>query len=580
MIRILEPDEAKKIAAGEVIDRPAALVRELIDNALDAGALNIELSIEKGGIKKTEIVDDGCGMNKNDLSLCIKTHATSKIQSLDDLSRFTTLGFRGEALAAAAAVARLEIVTSTDGKEAWLLETEPYKLTQTRRNRGTSVRAFGLFDSIPARKRFLKREPSEAMLCRQIFTEKAMAFPGVSFRFVQDGVLKLQFLSCTNTGENASVLQKRFGESILEPQERSFLHAEKTAGKGFSVTIVFGGPELFRKDRRQQYIFANKRRIQDFGMMQALEFGLAGLFPNGTHPLGAVFIDTDPAMADFNIHPAKREVRFADSGAIHHSVTAALRKYIHGNTHDYTHIKYGNEPVIKTTPEKQEGFISLSSGNQTQEAFAAEKETGYNPVEYSGSSAGNAEKKHNNIRLVGRVFDLFIIVEQGDKLYLIDQHAAHERILYDHFLSANISTQKLLIPIPFSTGNDEEDTFLQTKKDEFTNLGIMLQNEGGGSWLIEALPAGWKTTDSKTVEVILALQNANENLVERWAATLACHTAIKDGNYLDDKSALSLAESVLKLSDKEVSLPRCPHGRPLWKTLSRDELFKAVRRKE
>ena len=579
MIKILAPEEAKKIAAGEVIDRPAALVRELIDNALDAGAEHIELSIEKGGIKKVELVDDGCGMGREDLSLCVKTHATSKIQSLDDLSSFTTLGFRGEALAAAAAVARLEIVTSTDGREAWRLETEPYKLTQTRRTRGTSVRVSGLFDSMPARKRFLKREPSEATLCRQIFTEKALAFPDISFRFVQDGILKLHILCEKNflpaeTGKKIPALQKRFGELILDPHEKQFLHTVETGGKGFTVTIVSGGPELYRKDRRQQYIFANKRRIQDFGLMQALEFGLAGFFPNGTHPLGAVFVEIDPAMADFNIHPAKREVRFADPGAIHHSITAALRNNTHFNT--------CNTLAKQALLERQDEFVSLpfKDKNISQENFAAEKEAGYYAVEHSHQEIRNSRKTHDSIRFAGRVFDLFILVERGDKLYLIDQHAAHERILYNHFLEGNAVVQELLVPVPFTTGSEEEDKFLQEKKETLSRLGIILQKEGCGSWRIDALPSLWKATDSETVEAILTLQSTKENFAESWAASLACRSAIKDGNYLDDETALALAQAALALAGESEQIPRCPHGRPLWTELSREDLLRAVRRKE
>jgi DNA mismatch repair protein MutL len=374
MIRILSPDEAKKIAAGEVIDRPAALVRELTDNAIDAGAKNIELSIEGGGISKIEIIDDGEGMGRDDLALCTKTHATSKIQSLDDLSRFTTLGFRGEALAAAAAVARLEIITSADSREAWLLETGTETITQTRRRRGTSVRSFGLFDAIPARKRFLKREASEAALCRQVFTEKALAFPDICFRFIQDNQIKLNILPCNN--ESIPALQKRFGELILDPHERNFLHTAEASGKGFTVTIIFGGPELYRRDRRRQYIFANKRRIQDFGLLQAFEFGLAGFFPNNSHPVGAVFIEVDPAEADFNIHPAKREVRFANAGAIHHSITTVLRNYTEqANKHylsekdplpeqvrnkwpDSNEFNFGESLAIKALREKEEIFTA------------------------------------------------------------------------------------------------------------------------------------------------------------------------------------------------------------------------------
>jgi DNA mismatch repair protein MutL len=201
-IHVLPPEEARKIAAGEVVDRPAALVREFLDNAIDAGGSSIELRIEGGGIRRIEVLDDGAGMGREDLEICWQAHATSKFRSIEDLSAATTLGFRGEALAAAAAVSRLEILTSADGREAWRLTVGPGAggakagecwIEPLRRTRGTTVRALGLFDTIPARKRFLKREGSEAALCRQIFVEKALAFYALNFRFAQDGNLKLIF---------------------------------------------------------------------------------------------------------------------------------------------------------------------------------------------------------------------------------------------------------------------------------------------------------------------------------------------------------------------------------------------------
>jgi DNA mismatch repair protein MutL len=177
------------------------------------------------------------------------------------------------------------------------------------------------------------------------------------------------------------------------------------------------------------------------------------------------------------------------------------------------------------------------------------------------------------LRLAGRVFGLFIIVEKADRLYLIDQHAAHERFLYNRFLEKKIMTQELLVPIPFSTAGADEDRFLQSKKQELTELGIVLENEGNGNWRIEALPAGWKTSDGETVEAILDLMNARGNIAERWAATLSCKAAVKDGDQLDDAAALALAEAALAFP-----VPRCPHGRPIWLEISREDLFKAVRR--
>jgi DNA mismatch repair protein MutL len=616
MIRILPPEEAQKIAAGEVVERPAALVREFIDNALDAGAGRIELSIESGGMNKVEVIDDGRGMDRADLELCVQSHATSKIQSLDDLSRSTTLGFRGEALAAAAAVARLEILTSTGGGEAWLLDTGTGEIRQSRRTRGTSVRAFGLFAAIPARRRFLKREAGETALCRQVLVEKALAFPGVSFRFVQDGVIKLHLLPRTEpepegtgipggapesvgdtggiaesagsaTGASAG-LKNRFAELLLPGGEGRFLHTAEAEGRGFTVTVVFGGPELYRQDRRQQYIFANKRRIQDFGLMQALEYGLQGFFPNGSHPLGVVFVEVDPALADFNVHPAKREVRFADPGAIHHAVSSVLREYA-GRT--VPAVPAGGAFSAARNPG--EGELNFGAPRVLAMEALLERRNDFAPLPgtrprnppdgvYEGDlpdTAAEPAAAYGSPRLIGRAFGLFIIVEKGERLFLIDQHAAHERLLYNHFLAGPVTTQELLVAIPFTTGSAGEDRFLQTRREELARLGIVLEGEGGGTWRIEALPAGWKLDDGETVKNILSLQDAGENIAERWAATASCKAAIKDGGYLDDTAALAMAEAALALGENG-RLPRCPHGRPLWMELRREDLYRAVRRTE
>ncbi|MDR2133635.1 MAG: DNA mismatch repair endonuclease MutL, partial [Treponema sp.] len=504
-IQVLPPEEAKKIAAGEVVDRPAALVREFIDNAIDSGASSVELSIEGGGIRKVEVNDNGSGMSKEDLALCVKTHATSKIRSVDDLSRTTSLGFRGEALAAAAAVARLEILSAAETGEAWLLETgplpagtanpqsSPERISPGNRVRGTSVRAFGLFDAIPARKRFLKREGSEGALCRQIFIEKALAFPEISFRFVQDGRLKIHVLPQNKTilprektippqdkpvsPDTETGYRARFAALVPAANESQFLHELHAAGNGFSVTVVFGGPELFRHDRRQQYVFANRRRIQDYGLMQALEYGLAGFFPNGSHPVGAVFVDVDPALADFNIHPAKREVRFADPGAIHHAVTSTLVNYVRnaaGRFHAPGRDSPPGEPVPELRfpadrPVDRPGGYGERSGRLAMEALLERKDefgallrrsgpdwsklgmdadfaetgtasAGEAAAAYAAAELGTAYsetdgRRDGTLHLVGRVFGLFIIVEKGDRIFIIDQHAAHERILYERFLS-------------------------------------------------------------------------------------------------------------------------------------------------
>jgi DNA mismatch repair protein MutL len=615
-IQVLPPEEARKIAAGEVIDRPAALVREFIDNAIDSGASLIEVSIEGGGSRKVEVSDDGAGMGREDIELCWLTHATSKIRSLEDLNTAETLGFRGEALAAAAAVSGLEITSSVDGREAWRLEVGPGKanpprLTQTSRTKGASVRALNLFDSIPARRRFLKREGSEAGLCRQAFLEKALAFPEIAFRFSQDGRMK-DFLPAVKTKKD------RFAVMLHDNREAAFLHEIHVNGEGFGVDIVIGGPELFRNDRRLLYVFANGRRIQDYGLMLAIEYGVQGLFPNGTHPAGAAFVEIDPRLADFNIHPAKREVRFSDSGAVHHAISSALRDFSRrlgllrglpagdslkdgaagrqsgaeggaaGGGAGFAFWDYGEIPggqarrpaggapaghslALKALLEKAPAFAPLPGRPPQPDAGGSGYDAAAGP-ENAGGAAAEEAPVYGEPRYAGRAFGLFILVEWGEKLFIVDQHAAHERILYDRFLSAPIPAQELLVPIPFTAESDEEDRFLEAKREELSRLAISIERDSSG-WRIESLPADWRLPDAETVREILELRKAGENMAERWAATLCCHQAVRDGDYLDDESAFALARQAFDLPD-----PHCPHGRPVWTEISREALYKAVRR--
>ena len=624
-IQILPPQEARRIAAGEVIDRPAALIREFLDNAIDAGAANIEVSVEGGGVTLAEVADDGCGMARGDLEKCWLAHATSKIRSLDDLSTAETLGFRGEALAAAAAVTRLEIVSST-GAEAWRLEVGPGDacppyLEQTSRTKGSTVRARSLYDTIPARKRFLKREGSEAAQCRQAFIEKALAYPWIHFRFSRDGKPGDIFPAAASKKE-------RFAAALLDRQEWPFLHEIHIQGEGFSADIVIGGPELSRPDRRMMYIFANGRRIQDYSLLLALEYGTQGWFPNGVHPIGAVYIDIDPALADFNIHPAKREARFRDPGAIHHAVTAGLRDFckrvnIKLGTGDWglgTREIGGKSPpplqpaswlplppsagALNLCARTGEGVIVSERYSVGPELFHTQKKAlvpapatppsiapyspvpsplspnnPYSPVPSPQSlvpfqTAAEEAPAYGEIRFAGRAFGVFILVERGDRLYIIDQHAAHERILYNAFLAGPIPKQELLVPITFNAECAEDDRFLEAKREELTALAVDIERDGNG-WRIDALPSDWRLGDGETVREILGLRTARENIAERWAATLCCHRAIRDGDYLDDDASLALAREAFALSD-----PRCPHGRPIWTEISREALNKAVRRTE
>lgn len=618
-VKVLAPEVAAKIAAGEVVDRPAALIRELVDNAIDAGASVVEVAVEGGGARRAEVVDDGRGMEKEDLELCWLPHATSKIERADDLLSVETLGFRGEALSSISAVARLEIVTSRDGREAWRLAVGPGgegaaapSVDRFRRGRGTTVRVEGLFDSFPARKKFLKRDAAEAQLCRQALLDKALAFPAVAFRYLQDGELKL-FLPAVQT------LRERFAAALLSDAEESFVHEIAAAGEGFSLSIVVGGPEIHRSDRRGQYVFANGRRIQDFGLQQALEYGVQGWFPNDSHPVGAVFVDIDPSLADFNIHPAKREARFKDPRAIHAAATAALRDFMHrrgirdasreGEAADTPTLQgtfftaaereasyWGAAETPRTRPAPTEAYRPQHAGGAGTEASRMaleallDRRTAFVPpprVERAAppypardaagteSAAVPGESTQKPIRYLGTAFGLFLVVERGETLYLIDQHAAHERLLYDELRGREPIRQELLIPLPFRADSEEEDAFLEARREELGRLGIEIERDGGAGWQLTALPESWRGADGETVRDILDLRKAGADLAERFYATSACRAAAKDGDVLDELTAEALATAALALP-----VPRCPHGRPVWTELSLKDALKAVRRIE
>jgi DNA mismatch repair protein MutL len=293
----------------------------------------------------------------------------------------------------------------------------------------------------------------------------------------------------------------------------------------------------------------------------------------------------EPQLADFNIHPAKREVRFSNAGMIHHAITETLLNFArHGSLKG----REQGEPVsLFTVPGRDEESFSARLAMEallehppvfaSPPGGAPHRET---PLPGTGPSYG-AEQRGGlaaekapvyPIRLAGRLFGLFILVEAGDILYIIDQHAAHERILFDRFMAEPSPAQELLVPIPFDTESEEDDRFLESKAAELKNLGIRITREDK-SWRIEALPAGWSLDDSETVQKLKELKNAGENAGRRWAATCCCRNAIKDGDWLDDKTALALAETALALPD-----PHCPHGRPVWTEIRREALFKAVKR--
>ncbi len=583
-VRELDPSVARKIAAGEVIDRPAAVVRELLDNALDAGASKISVELAGGGIDLIRVVDDGCGMTAEDLGLCSRAHTTSKIAREDDLLTLSTLGFRGEALSSIQAVSRLEITSTRNGREAWKLADG--RVEPSRLHNGTIVSIANLFENFPARRQFLKRPATETALCRQIFIEKALPWPAVDFRLTVDGKIR-------DILNPAASLRERWIDAMGPKEPDSFFHELIGSGNGFTFTAVIGSPEVIRSDRRDLMIFVNGRRIQEYSLIQAMEYGAEGHFPNGTHPAGALFVTLDPSLVDFNIHPAKKEARFRDSGALHHGVSQRVRDFFRRYTialversgtvterEGYRGL-FAEAPGTGAPPPRERSFTDLSSFTardfKVPPRYPDDAAEGSPVSSWSRSGVpGPAPETLDHplpFRYLGQVLGTFLLAEKDDALYLIDQHAAHERILFDELMENGDKTQELLVPYRLETDSPEDDDNLEARKAELREAGFTLEKTGKGAWEITSVPVRWNGTEGDLRDALLETNLPAEALVSKLYAGAACKGACKDGDLLDPLTARNLVARALSLRE-----PRCPHGRPVWTVVDREELFRRVKR--
>lgn len=641
-VRQLSVDVARKIAAGEVIDRPNAIVRELLDNAVDSGADTITAEITGGGIEKIRISDNGYGMSKEDLENCARPHCTSKIVDSADLMNLSTLGFRGEALASIAAVSRLTISSGTNRMTASISDSHRIESIPLIQNgKGTVVQSEGLFENFPARRVFLKRPASETLLCRETFIEKSLPRTDIAFRLIVDGSIRYDLPSGVS-------LSERFVRA-LELKESSQLFSElKNSGTEadgktkWSFSLIIGEPSIYRNDRKHIFIYVNGRRVQEYSLLQAIEYGCQGFFPNGVHPVAALYLNVDPKTVDFNIHPAKKEVRFKDIASIHHGVSSTVKNYFRNYgikaSHEIeTEAKEFNfsaseesVPVASSTSlirnyesnpwkmnfsaqssfEKKfdEGDFSdttklaiaaitdsETSGHQyasnlTETTFSTNHKSavqssfessatenslnifGATMQKQSAEDLSTAEDT-SDFKFIGSALGTFILVQVKNTLYMVDQHAAHERILFNKLMSGGGEKQNLLIPYRIKTDSKEDDQYLENVKEVLANIGFCGKNTGDGIWEFSTVPARWTGNQEDLQEALLESRTPAHEIMYKIAAMTACKAAVKDGTILDSKTAENLAKEALKLSD-----PHCPHGRPVWTSFTKEQLFARVRR--
>lgn len=653
-VRKLNPEVARKIAAGEVIDRPNAIIRELLDNAIDSGADNITVEISEGGIEKIRVVDNGSGMTEEDLKNCAKPHSTSKISSENDLLNLSTLGFRGEALASIAAVSRLQIISGGFKMKSSI--TEDHIIERIAETKGTIVQSEGLFENFPARRVFLKRPATEGTLCKNTFIEKSLPFPEKSFRFINNNQIKIDLYK-TETLKERFVKALEFNENVSLFNEINFSENSKP----YSFKIIIGEPSVYRSTKKDIYIFVNGRRIQEFSLIQAIEYGSQGFFPNGTFPVSALFVKIDSSLVDFNIHPAKKEVRFKDIQELHHDISSSVRNFFINYTqrklnnfsensnlsnelfkasdlitkktekiqnfkeetqfpqikkYNYSGISEKNNnfeqnseiqenkisgyekfveefkkkhpeystnhknseiPQIKKTKEDKieeiENFVDKVLENYTKSEIQQKTEEKETKLPENVEKKEICNSKNTDAKFIGSCLGTFIIEEFNDSLYIIDKHAAHERILFNKIMENQHKSQNLLIPEEFFTETESDDKYLISVQQKLEEIGFKIEMVSGGKWKIYSVNERFNDSVCEFVKKLLQDKIKPEEIIYEIAATTACKAAIKDGGFLDDIQAHKLAVEALNLPD-----PHCPHGRPIFTIITREKLFELVRR--
>ncbi len=543
---------ARKIAAGEVIDRPYSVVRELLDNALDASATQVYVEWNNGGIDLVRVIDDGTGIHPNDLPLAVLPHATSKIASERDLNNLRSLGFRGEALASIAAVSRLEIHSATENEGGSLLTVRfgaPPSLSSQARSRGTSVSVQDIFLNLPARRKFLRSGRSEGLACRKTLEEKVLAFPEVMFSLIVDE----QFVA---TYPAASLMErvKSLSDPALAPQ----LRLTEGGNDWIQLKAIYAPPEFFRRDRTGIYLFVNRRRINDFGLMQAVQYAFGDFLPGGSFPYCYLFLEIDPQEVDFNIHPAKREIRVRQAAALHQFLTRHLRselKPLYGvQPQGYFSNKEPPPTLVETLDVSRQGFSysrPLVLPNWAKELPPQDRQ----PLLEDPPSW----------RYLGQVLKLYLLVERQGKLIIVDQHAAHERINFDILRSRKGEKQRLLVPLEVNLDPQMVD-FWKDRLAILESLGFQAELEKE-TLIVREVPALGDGFESEIIAYLNEPLGTERDLENAFYARMACRSSIMANEELDDAAARHLLMQVFRLEE-----PRCPHGRPLWIEVSEEEL--------
>ena len=581
-IRQLSPETVNRIAAGEVVERPASVVKELVENAIDAGSSDIEIVTASGGLALIRVTDDGSGMSVADLALSVERHATSKLTE-EDLFSIQTLGFRGEALPSIGSIARLEVLSRAQGaKEAFAIVVDRGAKRGPKPaagNPGTRVEVRDLFSGVPARLKFVKSERAENQAVSEVVKRLAMAHPQVGFTLTMGERSSLQL---PREAAGAQGLLKRLGRIM----GREFMDdALSIAGtrEGASVSGFAGLPTLHRPDTTQQYLFVNGRPVKDKLLIGAVRGAYGDLIPRGRHPLLALFLALPPAEVDVNVHPAKAEVRFRNAGAVRSVIVNALsaalfaaghRASVSGGAATLHELKPNIVPFERPGSHAPAyGFPHTSISRGLAEAMQAPFDAFAGP---SADARAAAEPIPEVLldRPLGaaraQLHETYILAQTRDSVVIVDQHAAHERLVYERMkamlAAGGVARQGLLIPTVVDLG-EEEAAALAEKAEELAELGLVLEPFGAGAVAVREVPALLGEANIAGLVKDLAAEILGDGeghvLKERLEAvcsTMACHGSVRAGRRLAPEEMNAL------LRDME-STPfsgQCNHGRPTY----------------
>ncbi|MEZ5456214.1 MAG: DNA mismatch repair endonuclease MutL [Lysobacteraceae bacterium] len=593
-IQLLPDTLINQIAAGEVVERPASVVKELLENALDAGASRIDIDLEEGGIRLIRIRDDGIGIAAEELPLALSRHATSKIGSLEDLESVATLGFRGEALPSIASVSKFAI-TSRPAKQAQAcrVEVENGRVlpgVPAAHPAGTSIEVRDLFYSVPARRKFLRAERTELGHVEDLVRTLALARMDVEFRVQHNGKAIRHFRAV----EAESDLRKRLAEALGDGFAPASLQVAAEAA-GLHLHGWVGLPTASRSQADQQFFFVNGRHVKDRLVAHAVKQAYADVLFHGRHAAFVLFLDIDPRRVDVNVHPAKHEVRFRDGRLVHDFIFRSLHEALAGT-------RAGSAAAMPEAPSMPSSTLAAtaisSSPASTSPAFGSwsrpqqgamslpvrEQVAAYAALYSPTSTPRLPEPDPAQVPPLGyalaQLHGVFVLAQNAAGLVLVDMHAAHERITYERLKAARegqgVQSQPLLVPVALSVSEREADC-AEREAQSLADWGIELQRTGPQSLSVRAVPVLLAGADARQL-VLDVLADLMENgqtrrvteLGNELLATLACHTSVRANRQL------SLAEMNALLRDMEATerSGQCNHGRPTWTQLSMAELDK------